>query len=447
MEIDSFSEIQMAVFSFWETRMKKSNLFKIKDKVNKKEKDLKNSKGDKEELVNLENDLEKQRYESLSTEIPGWLTDCAEKAEKFVAKPMFKNSHPTKFTNGNIPYGGIYVEASIEFPRYLTTETIGDADHDISHSNGNLITHSLFLKLKLDSETVYEKLEKSDFSWLLEFTNDEQKAQSWGKGLKRWTGEKSLKDALGLKQTYFHLCATNYHMVAPLFSSTLCQEIYKKIRAARFDENNKKQKDGMYSEVIYPDIAVMKFGGTHPQNITAGNFVRRGESYLLYCAPPEWHSNLKPPTTTGSIFNGEFDRLAWKSAKELQRYLVRLQNRKSNKKIRKQVKQFVGEIIDILFHYAVGIQNLKGQAGWSESATKLREAHKLWLDPYRKDELFQNQRESEDWQAVVCKDFGLWLNKKLEHKKMTFAKIESSHWAKQLKRPLQEFERDLCVFF
>ena len=45
MEIDNFSEIQMAVLTFFETRVSKSDLANKKDKVNKKENDVKNSKG------------------------------------------------------------------------------------------------------------------------------------------------------------------------------------------------------------------------------------------------------------------------------------------------------------------------------------------------------------------------------------------------------------------
>ena len=151
-------------------------------------------------------------------------------------------------------------------------------------------------------------------------------------------GEQQLKSALGLKQNYFHLADANYHMIAPLFSSTLSQAIYQKIRASKFDEADKKLREArrksMYAEgvlSVYPNLAVMNFGGTQPQNITAGNFIRHGEAYLLSCTPPQWQSDLKPPINIKSIFEGEFDRRAWKTAKELQAYLIKLQQKKGNK--------------------------------------------------------------------------------------------------------------------
>jgi len=456
MEVDDFSEVQMAMFSFLEKRMKSSDLFKIKDKVNKKEKDLQTSKGDKkekdlEQLISLKNELKEQRQKSLVTEVPNWLTESANKAIA-VAKPMFKNSHPTKFTNGDIPYGGINIKASgIGNSAYLTTETIKNPIYDISHSNGNLITHSLFLMHKIGSETVYDKLKNNEFLWLEEIASDEQQAQFWRKNLKLWIDEQQLKSATGLKQNYFHLADANYHMIAPLFSSTLSQAIYQKIRDSKFDESHKKlreaQRKGIHAEGIlsaYPNLAVMNFGGTQPQNITAGNFIRHGEAYLLPCTPPKWQSNLKPPINIKSIFEGEFDRRAWKTAKKLQAYLIKRQDQNSNKVIREQVKKTVTELIDILLIYAFEVQDLAEQTGWSaDKKTKLKTAHKLWLDPYRNDKDFQEQRSSGDWQKEICHDFGLWLNKKLGHEKILFAKIESDHWAKLLKRPLQESEHDL----
>jgi len=456
MQTDNFSTIKMSIFGFFETKIKKSALFKIKEKVDKKQQDVEKS-SDKDrakkegELKLLEIELKKQRQTSLVTEIPDYLTECAEKA-KSVDKPMFKVTHPVKFTHGLISYGGIYVKPSCQNTNsYLTTECLKSSYYDISNSNGNLITHARFLMLNLDGETVYEKLEKDDYTWLLEFSKNKVQLQDWQDGLSLWVAEtKAIQNVSRLKQNYFLLSDGSYHMVAPLFSSSICQTIYDKLRFSTFSQENKKlrtaKKNSKYAEgtlVEYPNYAVMNFGGTQPQNISAGNFERHGEVFLLPCSPPHWQSSLKPPIKKTSLYEGEFDRRAWKIAKELQLYLSKLQEKKGNMQIRNHVTQLVYQIIDTLLEYAAEIHSLEGQAGWSESNCKLKESHKLFLDLYRKDETFQLSRESGEWQQEVCKDFGLWLNKKLESKTMLLAKIESSHWAKLLKRQLREFERDI----
>jgi len=444
------------MFGFFETKIKKSALFKIKEKVDKKQEDVdKSSEKDKtkkeEELKLLQIALKEQRQASLASEIPDYLTECAEKA-KSVNKPMFKVTHPVKFTHGLIPYGGIDVKPSSENTHsYLTTKSLQNSYYDIINSNGNLITHARFLMLNLDGETVYDKLSNADDSWLSEFSKKKEQVKQWAEGLSLWVAEtEDIQDASRLKQNYFPLSDDSYHITAPLFSSSICQAIYERVRFSTFSQENKKlrtaKKNNKYAEGIlveYPNFAVMNFGGTQPQNISAGNFERHGEAFLLPCSPPHWQSNLKPPTKKTSLYEDEFDRRAWRLAKELQGYLSKLQERKGNMEIRNHVTQLVYQIIDTLLGYVAEIHSLEDQAGWSKADCKLKESHKLFLDLHRKDENFQLYRESGEWQKEVCKDFGLWLNKKLESKTMVFAKIESSHWAKLLKRQLREFERDI----
>ena len=55
--------------------------------------------------------------------------------------------------------------------------------------------------------------------------------------------------------------------------------------------------------------------------------------------------------------------------------------------------------------------------GWSKNSA-LKEAHQLWLDPYREDEEFQKKRNKKEWYYEIENDFSMWLNKQLEHKKM-----------------------------
>ncbi|MBV1883427.1 MAG: type I-F CRISPR-associated protein Csy1 [Pseudomonadales bacterium] len=456
METDDFSVVKMAVFGFFETKIKKSDLYKIKDKVDKKQQEV-NKGTDKdrpkkeEELKLLKIQLKQQRRDSLLSEIPSYLTECAEKA-KSVDKPMFKVTHPVKFTHGLIPYGGIYSKSSpTNSDRYLTTESLRGEYYDITNSNGNLITHARFLMLNLDGETVYNKLEKEEDDWLSEFTRDDKQVKQWSEGLRLWVAEtESIKNASHLKQNYFPLEDHSYHLTSPLFSSSMCQKLYERIRFSAFSQENKQlrtaKKKNKYADGIlveYPSFAVMNFGGTQPQNISTGNFERHGEAFLLPCSPPKWQSKIQLPISNTTVYAGEFDRRTWRLVKDLQYYLMENQGKKGNMEIRNHVTQLVYQIIDTLFDYVSEIHSIGNRAGWSKTDCKLKESHKLWLDLNREDETFQLYRESGEWQNEVCRDFGLWLNKKLEHKKMVFAKIESSHWAKLLKRQLREFERDL----
>ncbi len=451
--MSDFSQIQRSVLLFFETKVQKSDLFKIRDKVDKKQLEIKKSTGKvkKQKEAQLKALLNEQlniRQEALRSIIPDWLTECANKAVA-VGKPMMKVSHPAKFSHGMIPYGGLHVNADLSNPdnRYISTASLDSNYFDIAMSNGNLVTHGRFLHTQIDGVTIYEKLEHNDDDWLSEFSNDKQQVEIWATGLKQWLGAAKFTETSRLKQNYFPTSDGNYHLISPLFSSSICQAIYEKTRFNKENAERKKaRKAGQYAEgetVDFPNMGVIKFGGSQPQNISIGNFERHGEAHLFSCSPPHWQSDLKPPLNAESLYQGEFDSRVWRRTKALQRYLAELHGQKGNMKIREHVKHSVNEIIDELLGYVAQVQSLNNMSGWTKNATQLRPSHKLWLDPFRDDQHFQELRRAGDWQDDVCKDFGEWLNSKLEHKKMAFEKIESKHWAKLLKQQLRGFERGL----
>ena len=451
--VSEFSQVQKSLIAFFETKVQKSDLFKARDKADKKavevEKSNDKDRAKKEtQLRELQLEQREVRKEALRTVIPEWLTECAEKAIS-VAKPMLKASHPVKFSHGVIPYSGIYIESVGEKSRHLTTASLNNRYFDVVMSNGNLITHGRFLMSPIDKDSVYEKLENNDDAWLSEFSKNEDQVATWASGLKNWLAfDQQQIPTSRLKQNFFPV-DDGYHLLSPLFSSVLCQKIYEK---ARYDKDNARRKKARKNEKYaegetfdLPNMAIMNFGGSQHQNISVGNFERRGEAYLLPCAAPSWVSDFQLPVNASSLYEGEFDRRAWRLAKQLQRYLVSLHKQRGNKEIRDQVKRSVDEIIDVLLNYVAQVQNLESKAGWTREAEKLKASHKLWLDPYRSEQSFQDVRRAGDWRKEVCSDFGQWLNKKLEHKTMVFEKVESSFWAKRLKAQLREFERGLEV--
>ncbi|HQB40033.1 MAG TPA: type I-F CRISPR-associated protein Csy1, partial [Deltaproteobacteria bacterium] len=193
----------------------------------------------------------------------------------------------------------------------------------------------------------------------------------------------------------------------------------------------------------YPDTGVQNFGGSKPQNISQLNSGRGGKSYLFSCAPPFWQSAIKPPLKSKSIFSGEYNRRARKQAQKFQQYLLSIQKRDSNVDIRKKVKTYLDELLDTLFNYAAEVQSLTGFAGWSAEAADLKKEERLWLDPYRKDPLFQEERAKGDWQARVAESFAFWLKGRLKDEKMIFGEVEHQEWRRLAERRLREFEDGL----
>ena len=68
---------------------------------------------------------------------------------------------------------------------------------------------------------------------------------------------------------------SNYHLLAPLFATSLAHRVYQTVNADRFDEASKNARkarmEGQFTDHIlhdYPNMAVQKLGGTKPQNIS-----------------------------------------------------------------------------------------------------------------------------------------------------------------------------------
>lgn len=89
----------------------------------------------------------------------------------------------------------------------------------------------------------------------------------------------------------------NYHLLAPLYASSLAHRVFQTINEERFGEAAKEarqaRREGLFVQQAvheYPQLVVQKLGGTKPQNISQLNSERGGNNYLLASLPPIWTS-------------------------------------------------------------------------------------------------------------------------------------------------------------
>jgi CRISPR-associated protein Csy1 len=92
------------------------------------------------------------------------------------------------------------------------------------------------------------------------------------------------------KQGYFPV-GDDYHLLSPLFATSLVHAMHQKMIAFRFGDEVKaiwkarREKTWHPTPLtLFPDSAEMHFGGTKPQNISYLNSVRGGRSWLLSCS-------------------------------------------------------------------------------------------------------------------------------------------------------------------
>ncbi|MCF3997914.1 type I-F CRISPR-associated protein Csy1, partial [Pseudomonas aeruginosa] len=114
----------------------------------------------------------------------------------------------------------------------------------------------------------------------------------------------------------------------------------------------------------YPNLAIQKFGGTKPQNISQLNSERYGENWLLPSLPPHWQrQDQRAPIRHSSVFEHDFGRSPEVSrlTRTLQRLLAK--TRHNNFTIRRYRAQLVGQICDEALQYAARLREL--EPGWS----------------------------------------------------------------------------------
>ncbi|MEE9338260.1 MAG: type I-F CRISPR-associated protein Csy1 [Methylococcaceae bacterium] len=362
-------------------------------------------------------------------------------------------THIAKLTHSGISGASNVYFDSAGAEGYLSTSTLKNKEIEISQTNNALAPIGKLLQLKGNEESLSEQLKEGDLAVFEKFAKNDEQLTQWKNGFEAVFKEKEVATHYLAKQLYFPISNNdqacdekNYHLINPMVSSSLDQSVFDKINFVKYSkemtEVRKQKREGKFHQDIqisHPNLAALKVTASNHGNASPLNGKRSGKRYLLPSMPPTWQIIQAPPLNQKTLFSGEFEKRAWKSTKELQKYLIKLQNKEfGNKAIRDHVKQQINNVINILFDYAIEIQDMP--SNWSENS-KLKEAHALWLDNGKEDQTFQEKRKSGQWQDEVCQDFGLWMNSKLSNKDMKLVLFEKNKWAKLLKNRLSLFDK------
>ena len=384
--------------------------------------------------------------------VKSWLDDAAKRA-----KQISLVTHALKFTHGDAKGSSVLSLGYLEDLNYLATAGVAHPTID-AVGNAAALDVAKLLQLEFSGQSLAQALTEGDSSALLVFSNDPIQLDQWVDGFKLALADKTLSSHTLAKQVYFPIDNAEYHLLSPIFATSLAHQFNSKIGLARFSEQAKTIRESHKGEkyhnkpdVRFLDTALQNFGGSKPQNISQLNSQRGGKTYLLNCAAPSWQTTLKPPKNELSIFfSREFNRRTWRDLKEFQHYLLSIKGRDSTLEIRRRIAEFVNDLIDILLHYAAEIQALTEDAGWSSENCKLKFSEQLWLDIWCTNVPFQNKRADHNWQEDICSDFGYWLNKRLndslKNDGLVFGKVQQQHWAKLVAPSLRDYELGTPTF-
>lgn len=379
-----------------------------------------------------------------------WLSDAAKRA-----KQTSLATHAAKFTHSDAKASSMLVTEQLNDSNYLVTASLNKKAID-AVGNAAALDVARLLKLECDGESLITQLQQGHIDALRVFAKDEKQLQEWKEGFAQALGDTKLSSHTLSKQLYFPLISEDktsveYHLLCPLFSSSLAHELYHEVRRTRYGDSKEirdARKADKYHEKLderFLNLAVQNFGGSKPQNISQLNNERHGETFLLNCAPPSWKRIASPPVSSSSLFGRE---LSFKTAtliREFRLFLENLREDEKNVHIRRQRDNaYLLPIIDTVLNHVAVIQMMTDHAGWSDSdECKMKPNHALWLDVYNSDEIFQKNREKGDWLILIATDFADWLTHKLKSNKEKYvlSDIEHTYFSKLFLHQLKYFER------
>jgi CRISPR-associated protein Csy1 len=371
-----------------------------------------------------------------------WLQDAARRAGQIQAVThTLKAIHPdAKGTN-------LYcLPSALAQHQLVGSHCLGDDFAGDVVGNAAALDVYKLLKLEHEGQPLLSLLLAEDRDALAALHKDAEQAQSLAAA---FTSITRARDGLAShthgKQLYWLAGDdprndAHFHLLAPLYASSLAHRVYLGIQADRFGEPAKEarqaRRDKQFHPGIireYPQLAVQKLGGTKPQNISQLNSERRGDNYLLASLPPSWQQRdvrLPIRTQDGSIFPAFGQRPAvGELVRTLRDFL--LSGPPPNVHTRNSRDELLSELIDELLQYAAELWAF--EPGWSaKPECNLNRAEQLWLDFRRaeQDEMFASEWRRMAWVDEIRERFANWLNARLVSK-LSVGDVENSYWSKQ----------------
>jgi CRISPR-associated protein Csy1 len=381
-----------------------------------------------------------------------WIADAARRVSQLqLVTHVAKATHPdSKGSSLYVPPGSL--------PDYplVGSHLLGeDFDVDVV-GNAAALDVFKFLKIEHEGRSLLARALDGEPALAHAFSDDPDQGMEWVRCFARITEPRDdIRSDPRAKQVYWLVGDdpaddSGFHLLSPLYSTILAHRAYQTLTDDRFSEDarevRKVYRAGEYSGKEYreyPELAVLKFGGSKPQNISQLNSERGGNNYFLASLPPNWKTrDVRPILHTDSAFT-VFQRRSEVHAllNRLRRFLQ--SDPDATMETREQRDADVSALIDHLIIFTHKLHML--DPGWSaDNACRLSNAQALWLDPGRgtMDPDFAERRRQGEWVAEVCDRFAAWLNRRLG-KQFPVGDAEHEYWQTLLKRETGQLEEVL----
>ncbi|WP_251976248.1 type I-F CRISPR-associated protein Csy1 [Salinicola avicenniae] len=403
-----------------------------------------------------------QQFESQT-----WLADAARRVSQLqVVTHSLKAIHPdAKGTN-------LYVEpGQLERDELVGSHCLSpDFEGDVVGNAAALDVYKL-LKLQWKGRSLLELALEGDGALVEGLSDNRTEAETWVQAFANIVEPKGAPSSHARGKQLYWLVGdepgndANYRLLAPLYATALAHPFHARLSEARFGEHakagRKARRDNTVFEGGYADylnLAVQKFGGTKPQNISQLNSERGGQNYLLASLPPHWQSReVTAPLRTESVLP-RFGRRApvrqlvndlvsWMrhNIKEDERRLQQGKKPRKTMQDRDLHDDLTASLTDELLLFTFELHRLP--AGWSANADcRLVLAEQYWLDPGRAslDADFDSARRQSQWQEEIAQRVARWLRHAIDRRvTVSLGDPEHDFWASRVETVMESFRRQL----
>jgi CRISPR-associated protein Csy1 len=309
-----------------------------------------------------------------------------------------------------------------------------------------------FLKLEHEGQTLLELICANDADLGAVFSNNPEAANSLFQTFASMLQPRGTPATHGYaKQLYWRVeddahDDASYHLIAPLFSSSLAHNVWQTLQEHRFGDSAKAarqaRKDGADSHTPvheYPHLAVRKMGGTKPQNISQLNSERGGNNPLLASLPPLWQTREQVPLSSRRLMA----RFGYRP--EVKQMLLRLRKfleskPPANLDTRQRRDAMVFDLLDEWLQLSATLRTVA--PGWSQRPEcQLSAAQKHWLDPegvaQAATDATMRLPDVDDTLEAVAEDVARWLNAQLRDP-LPLGDPEFIHWRKLVQSELAQ---------
>jgi len=393
-------------------------------------------------------------------EYAAWLGDAARRVRQIEAVThVLKATHPDA-RGSSLHIAPQSLPAHLEIGSHLLGEHFAE---DVVGNAAALDVYKL-LKLEVDGKRLLDWMRDGDPDLRAALAEDAGRADAWMHAFASLVRHEPTVSTHALAKQVYWLVGVradhdgDYHLLQPMFASSLAHAVHADIQEARFGEGNKAARQAFRDKTNhaepyrdYRNLIARKLGGTKPQNVSQLNSERGGVNYLLASLPPAvWVERAtRVHKQESALLSFQWFEDVKKRVRDLAEFLRSVQNQNSTAAIRDERDRQVQAIADQFALFGASVR-AGYPAGWTrDQGARLPWCEQLWLDPERvdlpdretaddpqgraDDQAFREDYHRGDWCDEVATRFAQWLNQRLRERELPLlAEAEVRHWARAL---------------